>query len=404
MRAIMPAFFLLLCQSVHAQEFILNGTITDRDTGTVILNHTAMNGEWVQDTSEVRGGKFTFKGTVKGMDLAFLQNDPQYSIKDETLNAFFVLEPGLQSVVYRYGNLKEAQYSGSETYREKAAWDSIKKDELDRLALLDRKRDSLLSEMRSGSMNADPQPQLVLIDQQAAPLKEKIKQMDYRFITGNPSSKLSLYLLYAKYVNWMSADSLMILYGRFPQTLQKSALGVYLFNYAQKKLKGALKTDIAVAAFDNIRTGQRAPDFSIIYSKDSVQTLRTFRGKVLLIEQWNLACIPCLRYNPHLEKLRGQYAGKGLVVLSVIDKTDGLHSKLLAYISNASLGKWLHVYSDIAGDAPIPGGTFKGYQVNAIPATVLVDRSGVVRYKSTSFDPTQLAKLKQEVKRVVDGQ
>ncbi|MGJ7033453.1 TlpA family protein disulfide reductase [Niabella hirudinis] len=73
-------------------------------------------------------------------------------------------------------------------------------------------------------------------------------------------------------------------------------------------------------------------------------------------------------------------------------------------ISNASLGKWVHVYNDIAGDAPIPGGAFNGYQVNTIPATILVDGNGIVRYKSTGFDPAQLAKLKQELKQLVGRQ
>ncbi|SDC80807.1 Thiol-disulfide isomerase or thioredoxin [Niabella drilacis] len=339
------------------------------------------------DTATIQDGRFTFSGTVKGLDLALINNDPKYPIYDETLNIFFVLEPGEQSMIYNYGDLKHAHYLGSKVYDEKAAWDRMKQDVSGQLDVLDRKHDSLVKAIGSGSGNADElRRQLILNDQQRAPVRGKIKQMDLRYISGNNTSGLSLYLLYYQYKTKISPDSVLRFYNRFPETLQKSALGVLCFNYIQR-LKKQSSVVSPATPFDKIQLDRPAPDFKILYTKDSILTLNTFKGKVVLIEQWGITCIPCLTYNPHLENLRKKYAGRGFEIISVIDKWDTFHQKLLAYISKARLEKWVHVYNTPQGSADqcIPGGDFEGYACDTIPATILIDQDGVVRYKSTGY-------------------
>lgn len=41
------------------------------------------------------------------------------------------------------------------------------------------------------------------------------------------------------------------------------------------------------------------------------------RGKVVLVDLWNLGCPPCIQAMPHLAELHEKYASKGLVVVSL---------------------------------------------------------------------------------------
>src|SRR5437868_9716315 len=41
------------------------------------------------------------------------------------------------------------------------------------------------------------------------------------------------------------------------------------------------------------------------------------RGKVIVVDMWNLGCPPCIQAMPHLTELHNKYASKGLVVVSL---------------------------------------------------------------------------------------
>ena len=114
-----------------------------------------------------------------------------------------------------------------------------------------------------------------------------------------------------------------------------------------------------------------APDFelaSLRPDKDPVR-LSDYRGKVVYLDFWSSWCAPCRRAMPHLESLRQAYSRADFEVI-------GVNTDLLADDAREFL-EHVPVSYPIARD---PGGrAARRFGVEALPALLVIDRSGVVR-------------------------
>ncbi len=121
-----------------------------------------------------------------------------------------------------------------------------------------------------------------------------------------------------------------------------------------------------------IRKGQSAPEISLPGLSDSTISLTSFKGKVVLLDFWASWCGPCRHNNPTLVKLYEKYHEQGLEIFSVsIDKNKDDWKKA---IRNDNL-TWVHVVDQLGWYAP----STITYGVDAIPASFLLDKDGVVR-------------------------
>ena len=103
-------------------------------------------------------------------------------------------------------------------------------------------------------------------------------------------------------------------------------------------------------------------------------SLRTLRGKVVLVDFWTYSCINCLRTLPYLKSWDERYRSKGLVIL-------GVHTPEFAFehdLGNVRAAvKRLGVRYPVALDNEY--GTWNAYGNNYWPADYLVDQAGHVR-------------------------
>jgi cytochrome c biogenesis protein CcdA/thiol-disulfide isomerase/thioredoxin len=103
-------------------------------------------------------------------------------------------------------------------------------------------------------------------------------------------------------------------------------------------------------------------------------SLRSLRGKVVLVDFWTYSCINCLRTLPYLKSWDARYRSKGLVIL-------GVHTPEFAF--EHDLGnvrgavKRLGVRYPVALDNDF--GTWNAYGNQYWPADYLVDQAGHVR-------------------------
>ena len=106
-------------------------------------------------------------------------------------------------------------------------------------------------------------------------------------------------------------------------------------------------------------------------------TIRSLRGKVVLVDFWTYSCINCQRSLPHVEAWYQRYSADGLVVV-------GVHTPEFAFehvVSNVrSAVQQFGITYPVAVDNDYD--TWNAYDNEYWPADYLIDASGEVRYES----------------------
>ena len=70
-------------------------------------------------------------------------------------------------------------------------------------------------------------------------------------------------------------------------------------------------------ATTSARIGDKAPDFTLPGLDGKNVSLSSFSGKPVIINTWNVNCIECKKEMPFFKEIAGDYAARGLVILSV---------------------------------------------------------------------------------------
>jgi len=110
-----------------------------------------------------------------------------------------------------------------------------------------------------------------------------------------------------------------------------------------------------------------APVFTVQASDRKALSLETLRGRIVLVVFWGTMCGPCLEELPALERLADRFRDAGLSVLPVCVE-QAKQGEAFAIASART--NHLPVYTDLNNGARL------GYDIQALPAAVLIDRSG----------------------------
>jgi peroxiredoxin len=137
--------------------------------------------------------------------------------------------------------------------------------------------------------------------------------------------------------------------------------------------------------------GSVAPDFTLRSSLGKNQKLSEYRGRVVMINFWATWCAPCRQELPLLNHLYEQYHKSGFTLLGVNIDDNPEAAKALAQ----KLGVTFPVLFDT--DKQVS----HRYDVDAMPSSVLIDRSGKVRYLHRGYRSGVEAQYDQQVRELL---
>lgn len=163
---------------------------------------------------------------------------------------------------------------------------------------------------------------------------------------------------------------------------------------AAKNILLTLCLSLAGVAFTSSASalvGKSAPDFTLKSLTGENLNLNEQKGNIIVLNFWASWCGPCRKEMPILQEFHDQYTDLGVQVWGVNVEQENQAGR--------------DFISKLAVDFPIlfdnKNTLSAQYQVDAMPTTAIVDRSGVVRYVFRGYKDGYEKKYAKAIKKLI---
>jgi peroxiredoxin len=363
-------------------KFILRGTVKGIAPKQISIGYLDNLGKRHSDSTGVKEGRFTFSGVINGPTLAHLAGAVTSRLMDDPNITAIYLEPGIMEIELTVNDFQSAMVKGSRTQSD---YQKLNEQErpltIEKLAVV-RAMDSVNKKMSLQGKSAALQTQMDSLNIRWAKWANSVTAIRHQFVKVNGNSAITAYLIPGLISdNEIALDSATAIYNNFPPFVKNSALGL------------EVKTTIAAKrALITGVIGKKAPALNGTDINGNTLRSEDYIGKkYLLLDFWFTMCMPCHDAFPYLNNLYDKYSEAGLEIIGVsIDNDKALWEKDIA---KSKIGRWKHM---LAADDQIKELGKKvndRFYIQAYPTVILIDKSGVIVYRSEGFDANEKKKL-----------
>lgn len=146
-----------------------------------------------------------------------------------------------------------------------------------------------------------------------------------------------------------------------------------------------------------VEVNSPAPAFAAKVMGGGELRLADHVGKVVLLEFWSIFCKSCLQEMPSVKELHKRYKDKGFEVISV--NTDAFtDARVMQVLQKAGLNFDYPVVRDIRREIS------EAYNVQILPVTVVIDRSGWIRLYQEGYAPGEEVRFAKAIEKYLDAE
>jgi len=144
-----------------------------------------------------------------------------------------------------------------------------------------------------------------------------------------------------------------------------------------------------------VEVGAPAPAYRTVSLGGDSVSLAAVRGKVVLLNVWATWCHPCRDEIPELQAIHTKYQARGLELVGVSVDADGSDDAIRAFMTDFRMTYpvWLDPDERVSTQFLVVG----------VPATFLIDRSGVLRWRKTGPIQPNDSTLAAAIERALDS-
>ncbi|MGF1555395.1 TlpA disulfide reductase family protein [Paucihalobacter sp.] len=361
-------FIVALISSCKTEEpkpegYVIDGTAKEIYNGIrVILQTTNEQGRPIPiDTAIVVDEKFKFEGKLDNPEMLYI------SVNSVTGNLPLIIENSRITIDIDKNNIVNSKVTGS-------------KSNDDYVKFIEGRNQAQL-ELQSLSIKLDEAKFLKdteNIDFYSDKFQDAVKRNEnyaLNFVENHPDSYVSLFIVDAQTnLRDVDVDAYETVFNTLSSTLKTS-------EYGKTITKKIAQVKEAQQKSQRLTIGKKAPNFTAPDMNGNPLSLYDIKGKVTIIDFWAAWCGPCRRENPNVVKVYNQFHDKGLEIIGVsLDGTPRQGDAKAAWLKAVEDDEltWHQVSNLQYFNDPVA----KLYDINAIPATYIIDEEGTIIAKN----------------------
>ena len=222
------------------------------------------------------------------------------------------------------------------------------------------------------------------LNSQASEAENKAFTVIKEYVKANPSSEVDVLLF-----EWpMNLSHQTEIYEIMDKSLFKGAYKEqeewYLETmkaFEERRAKALAEEEARHKESESKGVGEMAPDFTLKNTKGKSVSLKSLRGKWVVLDFWATWCGPCKASIPHLKEYYEKYAGK-FEVMGIAGSSKEEDWKVM--VNDYKL-PWINVINP--QDAAEANDVLKLYGIEAFPTYIIIDKEGKIYKKIIGARP-----------------